>query len=760
MLEAKLAYAVNELINNINPNKKQFLLEKVGELLLNVSYFKMFMENYPDLGPLMYLNLVNNLSFKKYKEKTIIWDYNDPVDGVYIIISGEIKIYKPPIKSYLIRCINKDQKRIFNPKNHNNNPIYEQFSNLREKNIPILKLPKVPLNFLKKRTTIFSPDLYKQKKYILIKKNKHRKIPKCPSAKYINNLNLTIQEHINISANEQQVFLTEENYLYREPQELRRLDYTEKFGKMIGEDALLQELSYRKYACEASTNCILAFLNQKNYHIFFDKINNTNRGNIISFLYKVNYFNNKNDFIHKLCKGIRLKTYKKGTFIYQKNMPFLNMYILKNGIVAINVMKICKYISDMNPDLIIHSPKDKTKNNSSNNKNNINNRETINHFTKERTFEINGEYYEKRIYTLINYGRGEILGNLEYYLNLKKYIFSAKCITDVEFYEIDVKIFTNIQKPYNMEFFDEKTRHQIKYFSRRIKEINMIHQKNDEDQNRSRNKFMRIFYQRHPLSTLKINEKYINNGKISSPINLKYKKKIFKRTKISPFSFYELASVLGNYKNQNNKNLFITNLNDISNIFNGSNIKNNSLTKFHQKDNYKNELINFNNINKLKMNEKSISHSNNSNFENILEKNKKLSLNKIIESNSLSFNPELYSLSSLRKQNKYFKHKKNIKVDNENKLKNSKNAMRTSHSAFNFTFIQNKKKYNEFINTFINIYNNVQKNKFEKQEQKLKGKRVKIGKKREASNMIAFNGYRVYLNKNKGTKISLKKNFQ
>ena len=81
---------------------------------------------------------------------------------------------------------------MFNPKNHNNNPIYEQFSNLKKKNIPILKLPQVPLNFLKKRTTIFSSDLFKQKKYILIKKNKHRKIPKYPSEKYINNLNLTI----------------------------------------------------------------------------------------------------------------------------------------------------------------------------------------------------------------------------------------------------------------------------------------------------------------------------------------------------------------------------------------------------------------------------------------------------------------------------------------------------------------------------------------------------------------------------------------
>ena len=124
---------------------------------------------------------------------------------------------------------------------------------------------------------------------------------------------------------------------------------------MIGEDALLQEVSNRKYACETYSKCILAFLSARKYYVFFDKINKTIKGNIISFLYKMNYFNNRNDFIHKLCKAIRKKTYKKGTFLYKRNMPFLNMYILKKGTVEINFLKTSKYKSDMNSDLIINS---------------------------------------------------------------------------------------------------------------------------------------------------------------------------------------------------------------------------------------------------------------------------------------------------------------------------------------------------------------------------------------------------------------------
>ena len=74
----------------------------------------MFMKNYPELGPLIYPNLVKSLSFKKYKEKTIIWDYNDPVDGVYIILSGEAQ--RSRYKSFLNKIISIVQAEHFRNK--------------------------------------------------------------------------------------------------------------------------------------------------------------------------------------------------------------------------------------------------------------------------------------------------------------------------------------------------------------------------------------------------------------------------------------------------------------------------------------------------------------------------------------------------------------------------------------------------------------------------------------------------------------------
>ena len=758
MVETKLEYAVNELINNINPKEMQFHLEKVGELLLNLSYFKTFMETNPNLGPLIYINLLKQLSFKKYKPKTIIWDYNDKVDGVYIIISGEVKIYKQPDKSSLIRCKNT-QKRLISPEYKtkiinklNRASIFEKFVNTNKS--PLFKL--LAQNLLQKRETLFNSNIFKSKKAILMKKNENKKLRKYKTATFTSNYNLSINKHNNISPNDQKITLTDKNYIFREPQDLRRLDYVETFGKMIGEDAMLQELAFRNYACETSNNCILAFLNAKNYHLLFDKINSTKKGNIILFLYKLNYFNNKNDFIHKLSRIIKFKSYKKDTYIYKQDTPLLNLYIIRNGTVSINIVKTSKYKSELNQDLIINSQRILRECNSLNDSSKINNNKNFEHFTKERSFELDGEYQEKKLYTLIKYGKGELLGNLEYYLKWKKYFFSVKCMTDVELYEIDLKIFNKILKPYNIEYFEQKTRNQLNFFSGRIKEINFVNVKNDEDQFTSRNKYMKLFFQRHPLSSLRINKKYINDGKNVCPIDAKYKNKKLKNTKISPFCLYELASVLNNGRNQVLKNPFITNNPDFTKIFDGESSKKKSLFNFYRQVNNKKTLININKISNLQRNKKLDTSNKGKNYScnNILPKNKPFDNNKIWKSNSLNSYLNLYQI-----ENKYKKleYKRISAIDKGNNYIGSRNTVRLSFNNLNLKFNQNKNKSAKFLTTFINIYQKVQKENMEKQEQKLKEKRNKTEKKREISSAIAFKGYRVYLQKNERTKIRLKK---
>ena len=61
-----------------------------------------------------------------------------------------------------------------------------------------------------------------QKKTMLIRKNKNQKIRKYKTATFTCNFNLNINNHNNITHKEKEITLTEKNYIFREPQELRK----------------------------------------------------------------------------------------------------------------------------------------------------------------------------------------------------------------------------------------------------------------------------------------------------------------------------------------------------------------------------------------------------------------------------------------------------------------------------------------------------------------------------------------------------------
>ena len=745
MLETKLEIAATELINNKNTKNYNLYLEGVGELLLHIPYFKKFVETYAELGALTFINLLNHLNFKIYNPKTLIWDYNDIVDGIYVIISGEVNIYKPPDKLHLIRCRNV-QKRMQNIIGDKTNaPVQLNKLGISKANKKLsFKLPQFHINLMQKSSRLLNSNLKKSKKKVIIKNNKHHRLKKSASANFTCILNLEGHEYNNISKYEKEIRLTEKDYIFREPQESRNLNYEETFGKIIGEDAVLQDLTHRKYSCETATRCILAFLSTQNYHIFFDKINNIDKGSISSFLYKVNYFNDKNDFIQKLSRIIKVKHIQKGTIICNNNAPLTKMYIIRNGNVSLNMIKSTKYKSDLSPDLLIND--NDIKNNSTSRKNEFNNIENFSHFTKERSFEIKGEYQEDKLYTLITYGKGEILGNIEYYMNLKKYLYTVKCITNVEIYEIDIQLFNNIVRPYNFELFEEKTKEQINYLAKRIREVKLVHEKNDDDQYKSRNKFMRIIYQRHPLSSLKINKKYINDGKYYIPVNLKYTKKKLKNTKISPFCINELAYAVSQGKIQKPKNPFITNNMDYAKIFNENQTKKISSAN--------NTIVNPNNIIKLENTKESIINRYGRISESVGNtKIKKLSYKTLRESSSKYYNSQILKIESKYRN---IEKKNKIEIDKGNKEYNSsKKILRFSFNSLNFNFHKYESKSAKFITNFVGMLQKAQKQNIKKEEPVIKVKKYKFVEKKEIKekhNTIVFDGYRVFLRKNKRNK--------
>jgi hypothetical protein len=277
------------------------------------------------------------------------------------------------------------------------------------------------------------------------------------------------------------------------------------------------------------------------------------------------------------------------------------MFIIKNGNVDINVNKIEKIKSKINSDLVIgdnniHSNK-KIRNKYINR---VKKAGEFERFTSERFFEIKGEYYENKEYTVVHYGVGEILGNIEYYSNIKKYIYSALCLTNVEIYEIDINLYKRIESPENFEFLNQKTLEQLSFFKKRMTEINLIHNKNIYDHYTSRNKFMKIFFERHPPTPSVENSKYINNGKEPFPITVKMKNKKLNNTKLSPISSFDVqtpvknngtnfSSINNNFSSDNDihkkrtsfLNPFITNNKDYVKMFNSDSINYNTNNRYN-----------------------------------------------------------------------------------------------------------------------------------------------------------------------------------
>mgnify|MGYP002624516428 CR=1 FL=1 len=826
MFESKLEYTVSEIIKNKDEKQTQINLESLGDLLLKLPYFKMLMEKYPDLFPIMFINLLNHLSFIKYEPNSILWEYNDPVSGVFIIITGEVKIFKPPRKEDLIRGKKSDKKSILNENNNNNNKSrnIKIFSNnykiLSERNKKFKKITKKNGSLIlpSRRSNMCYTSLNKvnnEKKTEnnIIQRSSSSELikPKIKYNKFKNNFinnNINAININNIADNDKdkmlkkdyanEISLTEKNFCYKEPLDGRIVDYVETLGHIIGEDCLIRNLNFYPYCAETLTKCYLGFISTKDYHLIFDKINTINKTNIISFLYHVNYFNNKNNFLHKLYRAIKIKLYKKGNYIFRQNDPFRTMFIIKNGNVDINVNKIEKIKSDINSDLVIGNniinQNKKTRNKYINRINNIS---EIERFTNERFFELKGEYYENVEYTVVHYGVGEIMGNIEYYGNIKKYIYSALCLTNVEIYEIDINLYKRIESSENYEFLNQKTLEQLKFFKKRMLEINLIHNKNIYDHYTSRNKFMKIFYERHPPTPSVENSKYINKGKEPFPITIKMKNKKLNNTKLSPVSSFDIqtpvksngtnfSSINNNFSSDNDihkkrvsfLNPFITNNKDYTKLFNNDTINYNINNRYNfenSNDMNKSKRSIFNSSIKKKHNSEKritlnylISHKNDKN-KNYLSKNekereeikkrRKLDYTKIIVSHAFShflsqsyLNPKYRAKdkeqnifnSNIRKVNTLLKNKYKINICSSSKdvLSTNVSSLKINNSnSINIAY--EKSKRDIILNKADEIKNRNKKILSEDN----KDEKNNINSANKIKTTISFHGYRVFLQK-------------
>lgn len=312
------------------------------------------------------------------------------------------------------------------------------------------------------------------------------------------------------------IFIGEVN-IFKPPEKkdgkvIMQLDTVVGRGYLLGGECLKYDNinldNKRTYLAKAKVNCILGKINTKEFFKIYKSILSEENNLLNKFLKDLNIFSS--DFNGKFLKATTLLYYKKDDYIFRQGEDFHTFYLLYRGNIRLyaKMKKLVKSKFDF--DLL------KGKN--------INER-----FIASRQFEIRGSYSELINYNLIDAGKGDFIGGIEYLDNYEKYEYNAKCLNDVAILKIDLNLFNSILINKEKKLFNEKIEKQKEFMSRRMKEVKSGKDKiKFDDYILSKNKYVKTFLQSNPLSK-KAEEKldsYINCN--VNPIKIKYSSKNLK----------------------------------------------------------------------------------------------------------------------------------------------------------------------------------------------------------------------------------------
>ena len=550
-MDAKQITEIVRTIKNLKDRNQRVLqMQPLGEHIMRFPHFQKIFKEHPDsYNPLMFMNFLLRLSFHEYKPHKSVWEYNDIVSGIFIILIGEVKIYQPPNKNLLI----KESPNIVNENNiienvsssinkvvkHNRKCITE-INNYRGNFNINLNESCNDINNKKRKSqrnavvsNILFPKLNKDNNYIaLTTDNLNNKFD-------VNYSRRSSSHLISILREEDYEYLLKRTQ-YIELKENKKLDYIVNQGNVIGEDCLLKNIRYRYYAAETNTKCVFAFLRKKDYHFLFDKINESNKSKLKGFLYCLRYFNNRNNFIDKFYETITIKNFNKGHYIYKQNDPFKTFYIIKEGSVNLSIVQKEKIKSKINPEVYIKNSYIKKE-----------------RFTSEKKYEIKGEYFINKKYNLVNLGVGEIFGDIEYYGGYKNYLYSARCNENVELLEIDIESYKKIQSKSSISFLDKKIKKQIQFLFKRINEKDDIEMKCERKNFKINNKFLKLILENNKGN--KEGSRFINCYVNPFPIKKKPRCNILHNTRISPPSSFDRRKFMDSSNDENNFNSYNSN---------------------------------------------------------------------------------------------------------------------------------------------------------------------------------------------------------
>lgn len=368
-----------------------------------------------------------------------------------------------------------------------------------------------------------------------------------------------IQSPLNINNDEHKINYNDQ-YIHLNSNSIEKIfdRYIEK-GEQYGlED--IKKLK-REALVETKTFCVIGELSVSDYILIFEKTKFLEKNDILTFIGKMKMFKSifNSEALRNIYHIIKKKICKKGEILCNKGEPFTNLYLIKSGSFQISYKTNVKIFNEF--DLTSFDDKNK-----------------INRFPScISKYEINNSYNDINEYKIINCGRREIIGVIEYAYSSNKYYFEVKCEVDNSLLlEIPINKLEKIALPKLKKCLIESGREQKNYYNKRINEIREVNKKRED----KKNKYKVLIIQKINKNKGKIIEE-IEKKELLPDLSNSKKMNIIKTKKNLIFTEDNLKKV----PNINfNCSVTQTNYSSIPseiNYNNNSNIKNQSLKSFY-----------------------------------------------------------------------------------------------------------------------------------------------------------------------------------
>ena len=586
--------------------------------------------------------LSNNIKIEKKINKSIICRYGDLGDKFYLILQGSISVI---VKKEIQIEMTEYEYYLYlkNLKKYSENELIEDNLKANKFHYDNIKMK----NFIENEIEYKIPREEKQINYPEIDKEQ---LKYCNCENYINRI-LPIVNNENDLIKKKKLSL----FIYYHVIDLKE-------GNTFGDIALSGNFK-RTATIICNEDCIFGTLKKKTYDncikVTFEKIRSSN----INFLINCDLFKGVKYevFMKKYYNYFTIIHFKQGNFLFKQNEKRNEIYIIKNGLVEINIKStyrdLVKIINLKNYNLNVED-------------------EIIQLKKKNLTF---GNLLTKsKLFKIIKLGKNEILGLNDYINNDELFYCNAICKSNIlEVFSINYKIFTNICDTdftinENLNLYNLKRNNKI---FERINLMRSNYLKKDIDNiQRDLNDFSKEFDEKKDL--MKIN-----------------KNKVLLNTVYKPNKFSKLFKKI-NYRNNNIKFRHLNN--HIHNRTNSSNEKNKT------------------NINYFSSDENSVSKNitlRENTFKLIKSKIQKKKKIKSLNSLSITDNFSLIKINENKNNVNKEMTKKRILIPIKPLLKNDKSFKTLKEFKMNIisttTFIQNHNKEKKIIDKiFYNALHN------------------------------------------------------